>query len=431
MTLAVFVLLLALTAFFNLAEMALVAARGAMLDQAANQVAAGRVIRLKQRPGLFLAAIRAGDLVTDLLIGAYVVTWLERAFRGAIAQMSGAAPYATALSSIGAFAVVSYVALVFADLAPKSIALAAPERVAMLVSKPLRLFILIARPIFALLEASNALVLRMIGIRPGSEERMTQAEIRRTLTEGLSAGALLSFERTMIERVLDLDRRSVRTVMTGRRFVQAIRVDADAAEIRRAALAGAASRLLVTRAGYVDDLLGTVPRGDLLAAVVHGAAVDLAAMVTPIAYVSDTASALSVLETLKQGTGHMVAVVDEFGSLVGIATMADVLEAVAGDVAAAEGVPGTGGDGPLLPEPDGSYLVEGTQPIDDIAEILPIPLPADRTYKTVAGFVLAQLRYLPRAGETIEMPTLHIEIVRVEAGVVALLRLRSATTEMV
>ena len=422
MTLALFLALLALTAFFNLAEMALIAARASRLEEAADKVAARRVIELKARPGLFLAAIRAGDLVTDLLIGAYVVTWLEDLLRNALGYWSAISRFATALSGIGAFVIISFVALVFADLAPKSIALSAPERAAMLVAAPVRMFILIARPIFALLEAANAFVLKLIGVGVGSEDRVTQEEIRRTLAEGLSAGALLSFERTMLERVLDLDRRSVRTVMTGRRFVQGVNVDASAEELRRVALESAASRLLVTRSGEIDEVVGTVSRGDLLAALVTGSEINLAALVMPIAYVSENASALSVLEILKLGDGNIVVVVDEFGSLVGIATMADVLEAIAGDVATGASAPGVRSDGPLMPEPDGCYLVEGTQPIDDIAELLPISLAADRVYKTVAGFVIDKLRHLPVEGESLELLHLRIEVIRVDAGTISLLR---------
>lgn len=427
MMLALFVCLLALTAFFNLAEMALVAARTSGLERAENQNAARTVLALKRRPGLFLAAIRAGDLVTDLLTGAFVVTWLEEVIRSALAGHPAVSPYAAPIATVGAFLLVSYVVLVFGDLAPKSVALGAPERSAMLVGAPLRVFILVARPFFTVLERSDALVLRLIGVRQESEERVTEEEIRRTLSEGLNAGVLLSFERTMMERVLDLDRRSVRTLMTGRRYIQSISSDADPERLRAVALGAEASRLLVTRHGDLDDLAGTVARADILAAVAQGRPVDLAAMATPVGYVSDNASALSVLEALKDGAGHMVAVLDEFGSLAGLATFADVLEAVAGDTPLAAGAPGLESEGPLRPEADGSYLISGGQPVDDIAEVLPLSVPAARNYKTVAGLVLDRLKRIPQPGEVVKLPGLRVEVVSVERGAIKSVRLVPAS----
>jgi putative hemolysin len=130
--LSLFAVLLALTAFFNLAEMALVAARASALERAKNVDAASKVLDLKRRPGQFLAAIRAGDLITDLLTGAFIVSWIEELIRTGLDLVPGVGGYASAIAGAGAFLVVSYLMLVFADLAPKSIALSAPERTATL-----------------------------------------------------------------------------------------------------------------------------------------------------------------------------------------------------------------------------------------------------------------------------------------------------------
>jgi putative hemolysin len=418
-----FLALLALTAFFNLAEMALVAARASNLRSADNAKAAENVLTLKKQPGLFLAAIRAGDLITDLLIGAFVVTWIEDLIRSGLHGLPLVGAYASAFAAFATFVIVSYIILVFADLAPKSIALSSPERAAMLIASPLRLLILLARPFLAVLEVSNSLVLRVLGVKPQGEENVTQEEIRRVLSEGLSAGALLSFERSMMERVLDLDHRSVRTVMTGRRHIQFLQTDSDADKLRGAVLEATASLLLVTDQANLDKLIGIVSRADVLAAIAKGETVDLAAMATAPAYVAEHASVLSVLETLKRIRFHMVMVVDEFGSLMGLVTLADVLEAVAGDVTTDDGAFGDAEERPLEKDADGSYLVPGDQPVDDIVEAMLLPPPVARNYKTMAGLVIDRLRRLPHEGEVIEFPTLRIEVISIEQGAVKNLRL--------
>lgn len=321
LTLTLFFVLLALTAFFNLAEMALIEARRSAF-QAASEGAASIVLALKKRPGLFLAAIRTGDLVTDLLIGAFVVTAIDHHVSEWLKSVPIIGDYAAIVAGIGAFAIVSYISLVLTDLAPKSIALSSPERFAIMVAHPLNLVILLTRPFLAILEGSNALVLRMLGIQPRGEEIVTQEEVRRILSEGLNAGTLDSFERSMMERILDLDHRSIRTVMTGRPHIQYLRAGMDTRELTASAVHATSSRLLVAEGDNLDKLVGVVPRTDVLAACAQGEPVDLFKMARPATYASDNSSVLSVPETLKSISVHMVIVVDEFGALVGLAALA-------------------------------------------------------------------------------------------------------------
>jgi putative hemolysin len=416
-----FALLLAATAFFNLAEMALVAVRSSTLA-ASDDPRASRALRLKQRPGLFLAAIRAGDLLTDLLTGAFVVTTLDGALRQSLAGLPMLGGSAAMIGTVAAFAIVSFLVLVFGDLAPKSIALAAPERAALLVAAPLRLFIVAAQPFFLLLEWSNTLVLGVLGIKRGDEAGVTQAEIRRTLAEGLSAGALLSTERSMMERVLDLERRSVRTVMTGRPFVQALRIDGSTEAIREAALDAKASRLLVMAADR-EEPIGIVMRADILATLSRGGTLDLRGSAKPIRYVVENASVLSALQTLKDGGVGLAVVVDEYGSMLGIITFADVLEAIAGEIAVANPEDVDGDDGSFRPEPDGSFIIAGSQPIDDLVEELHLAVPPGRTFKTIAGMVIDRARCLPPTGESFVFDGFSVEVMEVDGGSIVSLRL--------
>jgi putative hemolysin len=418
-----FVVLLALTAFFNLAEMSLVAARAAALESSADNAAARTALLLKKRPGLFMAAIRAGDLITDLLVGAFVVTWLTDFADEALHRVPLIGGYAPAIAAVAAFIVVSYVTLVFGDLAPKSIALAAPERTATLIARPLNLLILVTRPFVAILEGSNSLILRLLHIRDAGKDRITQEEIRRVLSEGLSSGAILSFERSMMEHVLDLQSRSVRTVMTGRRYIQFLPASMDSNELSKAVLDAKASRLLVSHDGDLDKLIGVASRADVLAALARDGSVDLAKLAKPPAYVSENMSVLSVLETLKSLPVHMAMVVDEFGSLVGLVTLFDVLEAVAGDLPGDHPAFQASASSALKAELDGSYLVPAVKPLDDLADVFAFNEPATRTYKTVGGLVIDRLRRIPREGETIDLPALRIEVVQVEQGAIKTLRL--------
>ena len=248
-------------------------------------------------------------------------------------------------------------------------------------------------------------------------------EIRKILASGLDSGVLVSFERSIMERVLDLDRRSVRTVMTGRPHIQFLRAGADAESLRAAAMQATASRLLVTGADGLDQLIGSVSRADVLAVLAEGNSVDLTTMATPPSYVTENASALRVFEQLKSTTAHMLMVVDEFGSLLGLVTLTDVLEAIAGDVTSDESEATDEEERPLQQQADGSYLIGGGHPVDDLVEAMLMPRPAEQNYKTMAGLVLDHLRRLPARGGIIELPTLRVEIVAVANGAIETLRL--------
>jgi putative hemolysin len=426
-TLPLFLVLLLLTAFFNLAEMALVAARQPALEGAAKSGgAAEAALALKKRLGLFLAAIRAGDLLTDLIIGAYVVTWLEGLLRDQLVGLPAVAAYAPLIGGAAAFVVISYATLVFADLVPKSVALAAPERIAMLIARPLQLLIVTARPFLFILEESSNLVLKLFRVRSRGEEIITQEEIRRVLSEGLHSGALLSAERSMMDRVLDLDRRTIRTVMTSRREVRFLTADMQGERLSSHLLDCQASRLPVMMTLDPDTILGTVTRADVLAVLRTNETVDLAAMAAPVIFVSESASVLGVLETMKVAHVHMVAITDEFGSVVGIATMADIFEAVAGEIGPSASTVRAPHE-QRTSEADGSYLIDASEPADEIAEEFGLRDIVGPDYKTMAGLVTERLRRLPAEGDTIDLQSLRIEVVSVKRGRVETLRITRQT----
>jgi CBS domain-containing protein len=177
--------------------------------------------------------------------------------------------------------------------------------------------------------------------------------------------------------------------MTGRKNIDLLAPDPDENKLREAVLRSAASRLLVAEEGNLDKLVSIVWRADVLARLAQGANVDLLGIAVPPAYVSDNANVLSVLETLKSVPIHMVTVVDEFGSVVGIATLADVLEAVAGDVTRPKGSAMDIEVSHLSPQTDGSYLVSGNKPVDDIASAHPAyrARPKDAKIRTDLEFV--------------------------------------------
>ena len=256
------------------------------------------------------------------------------------------------------------------------------------------------------LDFSGRAVLRALGQKPGPEQRVTEEEIRTLVAEAETAGILEPGERAMIAGVMRLGDRPVRAVMTPRREVDMIDLTDDAQTIRRTIVESVHSRLPVHE-GSAEEMLGVVQAKDLLDAYMRGETPDVRAHVRPAPTIPDTVDALDVVDVIKGSPVHMALVHDEYGHFEGVVTNADILEAIVGEFRTDEG--------PVEPDAlqrdDGSWLLAGTMPVDEMAERLGLPISPERTYHTAAGFVLSQFGRLPELGESFDAFGWRFEVV--------------------
>lgn len=419
----IFVLLVATTAFFNLAEMALVVARPERL-QAQNTASAetiGLVLQIKEEPGAFLSATQSGNTITSILAGTFCVT----AFADTLALGLGSLPwlhgYAHAASVLFSIAAASYLTLVFGELLPKRVALAAPERCAILAARPMNWTMTVFRPFISLLLGSNNAVLRALRVPAARDAGTTEDEIRYVIASGLRSGTLKAAEHDMLASILQLGTRTARTIMTSRRHLEWVDVGMPEDEVRRRVAESPCSKLIVTQGRDLDRPLGVVAKKDFLRTFLQTGEIEFRSIAHPPVFVPDTSTILGMLGTLKRARAQMLFVVDEFGSVAGVVTLTDVLEAVAGDVPEPERQART--QEALVRSSDGTYAVAGSVPADDLAEYLGLRDDGTPGYKTVAGLVLAKLKRLPRAGERLTLDGWIIEVVSVDDRTIQSLRL--------
>jgi len=303
-------------------------------------------------------------------------------------------------------AAITYLSLVVGELVPKQLALRYPERIAVRVAPAMTTVARVAAPLVWLLDATGRLVLRVIGHRHPGEQQVTDEEIRSLIAEAESAGVIEPGERAMISGVMRLGDRPVRAVMTPRGDVDMIDLSAGAEAIRRAITDSIHTRFPVHE-GTPDAILGVVQAKDVLDCCLRGEIPDVRARVRNAPSVPDTADALDVLEVIKASTVPIALVHDEYGQFEGVVTSSDLLEAIAGDFRTDEG--------PIEPDAvkrsDGSWLIAGSMPADEMAELLSITLNPARSFHTAAGFVLEHLGYLPKVAETFETQGWRFEIV--------------------
>jgi putative hemolysin len=405
---AIVLLLVVLNGVFALSELAIVSARRSRLKALAaeGRRGANRALALAADPGRFLSTVQIGITAVALAAGAYSGATLTGDLAGYLFDQG--VPYAAAgwLAYILVFTLVTYLSLIIGELVPKNLALRNPESIACAMAPLMTTLSRTAAPAVWLLDVSTRAVFRLLRQRTPPRSTVTEEEIKTLIAEAEGAGVLEAGERQLISGVLRLGDRPVRGLMTPRTDVDWIDANADAADMRARLLASPHSRLPVGE-GSADRLIGVVRARELLVAMMEDRPVDVRAHVRKAPVVPDTADALDVLETLRGAEVPMGLIHDEYGNFEGIVTPADVLEAIAGvfrsDAEQAEPH--------AVPRDDGSWLLSGAMPADEMAEQLGIVLPPRRDYHTVAGFLLSEMRRLPSVGERVEAHGWRFEIV--------------------
>lgn len=406
--LAVVVILILINGVLAMAELAVVSSRRARLQALVERDVVGsrRALALAADPGRFLSTVQIGITLVGVLSGAFSGATLG--FRLGVWFSSLGIP-ATAAEYMGVgvvVAIITYASLIIGELVPKQVALRYPERVAVKVAPAMTVLARIGAPLVWLLDISGDLVLRALGYKSETERQVTEDEVRSLMAEAETAGVLEPGERAMISGVMRLGDRPVRAVMTPRRDVDMIDLSRDSAEIRALVINSIHSRLPV-HAGGPEGMIGVVQAKDLLNACLRGEEPDVKKHVRPALTIPDTADALDVVGMIKSSPIHMALVHDEYGHFEGVVTNADVLEAIVGASVTDDGLaePNT------VQREDGSWLIAGSMPADEMAERLSIDLPPDGSYHTAAGFALIWLGHLPAVGESFEAFGWKFEIV--------------------
>jgi len=394
---------------FSLSELALVSARRIRLKTMAEQGRAGAAaaLALSEDPGRFLSTVQIGITLVGILAGAFSGAALGERLGTFLAE-AGFPPRAAQPVGYGlVIGLITYCSVVIGELVPKHLALRNPEAIACAVAPLMAKVSRIGTPIVALLDASTRLLFRLFGASLDSETHVTEEEVKTIVAEAEASGAIETDERNLIAGVLRLGGRAVRGVMTPRTDVDWIDLEDDPDDIRRILVTTTHSRLPVGE-GTPDNMLGIVAIRDFVPALLRGEPLDIRARLRQAPVLPDTVDALDALHVLRRAEVPMALVHDEYGHFDGLLTPADILDAIAGAFRSDE----VAGEGPeAVQREDGSWLIAGWMPADELAEILGVALPERRSYETVAGLVIGELQHLPNVGETVEALGWRFEVV--------------------
>lgn len=407
---AVLVLVLA-NGFFVAAEFALVGVRRSRVAElvAEKRTNAGALLWATDHLDAHLAATQLGITISSLALGWVGEPALAHLIAPALAWLpEGVAATAAHTVAVAiAFLVITALHIVLGELAPKSLALQRSERTALAVIRPLGIFLFVFRPAILFLNALGNGVLRLCGLEPGHGEsgQHSTAELNLLVEASRQAGLIGAAQRDAVGRIFALGERRVREIMTPRGEVAWVDVDGGEAEILKGVRACGHAQVVVSRSS-VDEVVGVVRKQDLLDQALDGRALDVGAVTRPPNVVHEAMSVLAVLESFQRSPVQMAIVVDEYGSLQGIVTQTDILEAIAGDI------PAHGDEPQVVERADGSLLLDGMMPAEAAFERLAFAeRPEMDDFTTLAGFAILKLGRIPESGDAFETEGWRFEVV--------------------
>ncbi|MBA3897584.1 MAG: HlyC/CorC family transporter [Sphingomonadaceae bacterium] len=406
---AIILALVTLNGVFAMSELAIVSARRPRLEAMARRGRKGARIALDlgADPGRLLSTVQIGISLIGVVAGAFSGASLGGPAADRLGWLGLQPDTARSLGFALVIGLTTFVSLIVGELVPKQFALRAPEPIAATMARPMLWLARATAPLVWLLDRTSAGIFRLIGLNRESASHVTAEELHLIVAEASRSGVIEESERAIISGVVRLADRPVREVMTPRTEIDWIDIEADRESLLATLATLPHSRMPVAR-GSVDEIVGVVQARDIVACLIAGREVDIAALMRSAPVVPDQVDAMDALEALRRAEVPMAMVQDEYGHLEGLVTPADLLAAIAGEFASDHDVDT---DPPLVERDDGSLLVSGWLSADALAERLGLTLPEDRDYATTAGLVLAELKRLPQVGDHFDFSGFRIEVV--------------------
>jgi putative hemolysin len=407
MEIFIILLLILLNGVFSMSEIALVSARKSKLDTAAKRgdERAKKALETANNPNRFFSTVQIGITLIGILTGIYSGEGLTDSIRVWLETKGMNVEWSNNMATLIVVFVVTYFSLVLGELLPKRIGLINPEGIAKTVAGPMRLLTSITSPFVWLLTFSTDLIIRVFRIKPSSESRVTEEEIKAIIQEGTDVGEIQDIEQDIVERVFNLGDRTVGSIMTHRSETVVMEVNKTIGEVKEIVLREMHSFYPIQREED-DQIIGAIALVDIFKHFSDDQFQLVSCMYQPL-YFAENMSAYDALIEFKKQSRHQAIVVNEFGDMEGVVTLIDLLQALVGDVSDFHSESFT-----FIQRDDHSWLIDGQYPLaeflahfelDDYISELP--------FNTVAGLIIHEVKSIPTTGQKIQWLNLEFEIV--------------------
>lgn len=406
----ILILLILVNGFFSMTEIAVISSRKSRLQQQAEEGIKGAktALALAEKPTHFLSTIQFGITLIGILSGAFGGATIAEELELLFIKYTWLAPYSKPVAVGIVVIAVTFFSLVIGELVPKRLALNDSERIASSVAPLMSFISKLAAPLVHFLSSATDTTLRIIGAQPSDQPPVTEEEIKILMDQGRQSGIFEELEQEMIERVFRLGDRTVNSLMTHRSEMIWLDIEDPFEENMQKIIASGRSNFVVCR-GDLDHFVGMARAKALLAEYMNGKPNSINTSIEHPPFVPEGMKALELVKRLREAKSPLALVTDEYGSISGMITLTDVLEAIVGDI------PSTS---EYMDEPeatqreDGSWLFDGVMAVEELQMILDVDeLPnEDANYDTVGGLVMAYLGHIPTEGEHFIWNNLRFEV---------------------
>ncbi|MCC2545525.1 hemolysin family protein [Hymenobacter sp. BT175] len=412
MELLIILVLVLLNGVFSMSEIALISSRKSKLEAQAKQGSrtAQAALELAQAPTRFLSTVQIGITLISILTGVFSGAGLTLQLQGFIARVPMLAPFADNFAVVLMVTFITYLSVVAGELLPKRIGLTNPEGIIKFMAAPMALLSRFTSPFIWLLTISSDLLIKLMGIK-AQESPVTEEEIKAMIKEGASEGTIQEIEHDIVKNVFSLGDRRIGSLMTSRQDIVWLDLDEDVATTKHTVLTRKQSAYPLCQ-GSLDEVRGMVYLKDLVDDNLDAQLQRLEALQKEPLFMPASSKAYHALELFRQRRVHQGIVVDEFGGVVGMVTIDDILDALVGDVS-----PDIEENPTIIERGDGSFLIDAQLPFAEFAERFHISAAQRRGlsgFHSLGGFALHVLSVLPRAGEHFMWEGHYFEIVDVD-----------------
>jgi putative hemolysin len=410
----IFLLLLA-NGVFAMTEIAIVSSRRGLLQamKENGNKGAGIALNLAENPDRFLSTVQIGITLVGIVAGAFGGASIAQRLETVLAPLPVVGAYAGGLSFVLVIGLITYFSLVFGELVPKRLAMRFPEPIASAMAGPMSWLAKCGKPFVSLLAFSTSGLLRVFGVRDSEEARMSREEFTVLLREGLVTGSTDRIESRMMEGVFKFETLDVYDIMIPRPKMVWIERDARHEDVWPKILRST-QEVFPIYSGDRDNLVGAVAMKDIYAHLAAGTTISFKNLMHPPLLVPETQLASTLLQEFRSSGRRAAFVLDEFGGVIGMVTLMDLMESIIGDVPSKEERLAQ----PIRQREDGSWLIDGLFEIEKLADYLEgfdTPEGAGDDYQTIAGWFAVRLERVPAEGDSITYGDWTLEIVDMDA----------------
>ena len=398
--LLVLLILFVVNGLFAMAEIAIISSRKTRLAQMAEEGSSGAraALKLVENPNRFLSTVQVGITLIGVFTGAFGGAAMAEDMAAVLRRIPLLASYAEPLGFIIIVVLITYLSLIVGELVPKRLAMNNPESTAVALAKVMRWVQKVTSPAVHFLSWSTDLVLRILNIEASEQAPISEEEIRYLIEQGTKLGIFEKAESEMVEGIFRFGDRLVSSLMTPRSEIDWLDLEDSPAEIGRTITESSRSRFPVCQ-GELDKVVGILRVKDILKFDLNTAEIaDYRQVLQKPVFVPENLPALQVLKHFRASGTHLAMIIDEYGDVVGMVTLYDVLEAIVGEIPSKEDEE----EKQATRRQDGSWLIDGMMPIEEFKALLEIDqLPGDSpaVYQTIGGFIMSQTQDIPSAGD--------------------------------